>query len=83
MTPLGGPNSSPAANLAWAGLNLLAGIAMLAPKSWRESDQRGAEQRLRAVTAGTLGMAGFAACYELTPSAARRRRRRDDAPSGA
>jgi hypothetical protein len=83
MTPLGGPNSAPAANLIWAGLNVLGGIAVLGPGSWRGIDQRGAEARLRAVTLGTLGMAGFATGYELTPSAGRRRRERAVPTGGA
>ncbi|HLH84595.1 MAG TPA: hypothetical protein VKV38_15150 [Trebonia sp.] len=78
MTPWGGPNSSPAANLAWAGLNLLAGVAALGPRSWRRIGQRAADERLRAVTAGTIGMAAFAAAYQLSPAAAQHRRLRAD-----
>ncbi|MFZ1993370.1 MAG: hypothetical protein WAU75_04615 [Solirubrobacteraceae bacterium] len=74
MTPLGGTNSSPAANLLWAGLNLLSGVAALEPRTWRASDQPGADERLRAVTLGTIAMAALAAIYELSPTAARRRR---------
>lgn len=76
MTPLGGPDSSPAANLAWAGLNVLVGTAALAPASWRAADQHTAEDRLRGVELGICSMAAFAACYELTPNAARRRQER-------
>lgn len=74
MTPWGGPNSSPAANLVWAGLNALTGLAALGPRSWRRIGQRAADDRLRAVTAGTIGMAAFAAAYELSASAAQHRR---------
>ncbi len=73
MTPLGGVNSSPAANVVWAGLNISAGIGALGPSTWRSIDQRDAEERLRAVTLGIIGMAAVAGAYELTPSAARRR----------
>lgn len=76
MTPWGGPNSSPAANLAWAGVNVLAGVAALGPRSWRHSGQRAADERLRAVTAGTIGMAAFATAYELSAAAAEHRRLR-------
>lgn len=73
MTPLGGANSSPAANLVWAGVNLVAGTAALAPSSWRHTDQSRADERLQAVTLGIIGAAVSSACYELTPSAARHR----------
>ena len=73
MTPWGGPNSSPAANLAWAGLNILTALAALGPRSWRPIGQRAADQRLRAVTLGIAGMAAFAAAYELSPAAAQHR----------
>lgn len=73
MTPWGGPNSSPTANLVWAGLNVLTGLAALGPRSWRRIDQPAADERLRAVTLGTIGMAAFAAAYELSASAAQHR----------
>lgn len=79
MTPLQGANSGPAANLAWAGLNLLLGAAALDPRRWPGLDQREADQRLRAVTVGTIGMAGVAAAYELSPAAARHRLQRAQA----
>lgn len=72
-TPLGGANSPPAANVVWAGLNILAGVAALGPGTWRSIGQRDADERLRAVTWGTIAMAAFAAIYELTPSAAQHR----------
>jgi hypothetical protein len=73
MTPLGGANSPPAANLAWAGLNIAGGVAALGPGTWRSIGQRDADERLRAITWGIIAMAAFAAIYELTPSAARHR----------
>jgi hypothetical protein len=68
---LGRPNSSPAENLGWAGLNVLAGLVALGPRSWRRIGQDAADERLRAVAAG---MAAFAAAYELSAAAARHRR---------
>lgn len=79
MTPLGGPNSSPLANLAWAGINVCAGVTALGPRTWRTADQHTADERLRAVTLGIIAMSAFAAVYELTPNAAARRRQRADA----
>jgi hypothetical protein len=76
MTPWGGPDSSPATNLAWAGLNVLTGLAALGPRSWRRIGQRAADERLRAVTLGIVGMAAFAAAYELSAAAAQHRRMR-------
>jgi hypothetical protein len=76
MTPLGGANSSPAANLAWAVVNLTAGTAALRPASWRATDQPTADARLRNVTMGIVAMAAFAAAYELSPTATERRRMR-------
>lgn len=76
MTPLGSVDSTPAQNLAWAGMNLGAGMIALAPHQWPDLDQRGADQRLRAVTWGTIGMAGFAAAYELNSAAALHRAER-------
>ncbi len=76
MTPLGGANSSPTANLVWASLNLFAGVAALEPRTWRAIDQRAADERLRAVTLGNIAIAALAAIYELSPSSARRRRGR-------
>lgn len=76
MTPLGGTNSSPATNLAWAGVNLAGGTAALAPRGWRAADQCTADERLRAVTLGICCAAAFAAVYEMTPNAARRRHER-------
>jgi hypothetical protein len=73
MTPLGGANSPPAANIVWAGLNILGGTAALGPGTWRSIGQRGADERLRAITLGIIAMAAFAAIYELTPSAAQHR----------
>jgi hypothetical protein len=72
MTPLGGPDSPPAANLVWAGLNILAGVAMLGAGAWRSIDQPSADERLRGVTLGIIAMAAFAAVYELTPAARHR-----------
>jgi hypothetical protein len=74
MTPWGGPDSSPAANLAWAGLNVLVGVAALGPRSWRRIGQRAADERLRAVTLGVIAMAAFAAAYELSAAATQHRR---------
>lgn len=76
MTPLGGADSSPAVNLVWAGMNLAAGIAALAPGSWRSASQAEAEDRIRSVEIGTFAMAAFGMAYELSPAAARRRRLR-------
>ncbi len=73
MTPLGGTNSPPAANIVWAGLNILGGAAALGPGTWRSIGQRDADERLRAITWGIIVMAAFAAIYELTPGAARHR----------
>lgn len=78
-TPLGGVNSAAAVNLVWAGVNLAAGTVALGSRSWHELDQRAADDRLRAVTLGTIGMAGFAAAYELSPASARHRAQRADA----
>lgn len=76
MTPWGGPNSSPAANLAWAGLNALAGLAALGPRRWQRIDQRAADEQMRGVTADVVGMAAFAAAYELSAASAQHRRAR-------
>lgn len=76
MTPLGGVNSTARQNLAWAGMNLSAGTIALASGQWRNVDQQGVDQRLRAVTWGIVGMAGFTAAYELGPAAARARAER-------
>jgi hypothetical protein len=73
LTPLGGPNSAPAVNLVWAGLNAAGAVAALAPGGWRSIAQPAAEERLRAVHLGAFAMAAFGVVYELTPSAARRR----------
>lgn len=81
MTPWGGPSSSPAANLVWAGLNVLTGLAALGPRSWRRIGQRAADERLRGVTAGTIGMAAFAAAYELSAAAGEHRRVRASPPA--
>lgn len=79
MTPFGGANSTAAANLAWAGVNLAAGSAALAPLRWRDLDQEEADHRLRSVTVGTISMAAFAAASELIPMAARHRQQRAQA----
>src|SRR5690625_3002028 len=79
MTPLGGANSSPAANLVWAGVNLVAGTTALPPARWRHTAQSRADERLQAVTLGIIGAAVSSACYELTPSAARHREARAQA----
>jgi hypothetical protein len=76
LTPLGGASSSPGTNLAWAGLNVAAGLAATDPAGWRAADQRTAEERLRGVLLGAFGMAALGVAYELTPAAARRRRER-------
>lgn len=76
MTPLGGPDSSPAANLAWAGINVAAGTAALAPWTLRSAGQAEAEDRLRTVAIGTFAMTAFAVAYELSPAARRHRSRR-------
>ncbi|WP_147916621.1 hypothetical protein [Ruania zhangjianzhongii] len=76
MTPFGGADSSPAANLAWAGINLIAGAAALAPGSWRSADQAEAEDRARSVAVGTFAMAAFGMAYELSPAASRHRQQR-------
>lgn len=73
MTPLGGANSPPAANIVWAGLNIVGGAAALGPGTWRSIGQRDADERLRAITWGIAAMAAFAAIYELTPRAAQHR----------
>lgn len=82
MTPLAGPNSPPAANIAWALSNFAAGAAALGPASWQSIDQPGADERLRGVTLGIIAMAAFAAAYEVTPGAARHRRARAAAAGG-
>src|SRR5690625_960270 len=79
MTQLGGANSPPAANPLWAGVNLAAGPAALAPSSWRHTNQIQADERPLAVTLGIVGAAVFSACYELTPAAAHHRRVRAQA----
>lgn len=76
MTPLGGADSSPAANLAWAGINLAAGTAALAPWALRSASQAEAEDRLRTVAIGTFAMAAFGMAYELSPAAQRHREQR-------
>ena len=76
MTPLGGADSSPAANLAWAGINLAAGTAALAPWTLRSASQAEAEDRLRTVAIGTFVMSAFGMVYELSPAAQRHREQR-------
>lgn len=76
MTPLGGADSSPAANLVWAGMNIVAGTAALAPGSWRAASQAEAEYRVRHVAIGTFAMAAFGVAYELSPAARRPREQR-------
>jgi hypothetical protein len=83
MTPLGGVNSPPAANIAWAGLNSAGGAAALGPGSWRRVSQREADERLRAVIWGIIAMAAFAAVYELGPGAAQHRLVRAELASSA
>lgn len=80
MTPLGGADSPPAANLVWAGLNIVAGTAALGPGTWRQAGQRDADERLRGVTLGIIAMAAFAAVYELTPAAGSHRHTRAGQP---
>lgn len=75
LTPLRGPNSGPAANLAWSALNLAAGTALLAT-GWRGIDQATASSRLARVGAGSFVMAAFGMVYELT-------RRLDTGPAPA
>lgn len=72
MTPLGGPDSGPARNLVWAGMNLAGGLAALGSGRWRAADQLTAEHRLSAVQAGVFAFATFGFVYERT--AGRRRR---------
>lgn len=76
MTPFGGADSSPAANLAWAGINLAAGAAALAPWTLRSASQAEAEDRLRTVAIGSFAMAAFGMVYELSPAAQRHREQR-------
>lgn len=76
MTPLGGADSSPAANLVWAGINLVAGTAALTPGSWRSASQAEADDRARSVAIGTFAMAAFGMAYEVSPAARRHSRQR-------
>ena len=76
MTPIGGADSSPATNLAWAGINLVAGTAALAPWSLRSASQPEAEDRVRAVEVGTFAMAAFGVVYEFSRAAQRHREQR-------
>ncbi|HIZ38018.1 MAG TPA: hypothetical protein H9815_19765 [Candidatus Ruania gallistercoris] len=76
MTPFGGADSSPAANLAWAGINVAAGTAALAPWALRSASPAEAEDRLRGVAVGTFVMAAFGMVYELSPAAQRHREQR-------
>ncbi|MEV0839602.1 hypothetical protein AB0I55_08575 [Actinocatenispora sera] len=73
MTPLRGPESGPAANLAWSALNLAGGVTLLAT-GWRGIDQRTADSRLGWVTVGAFAMTAFGVGYELS-----RRLRRETA----
>lgn len=72
LTPLGGQDSSPAVNLAWAGLNLTGGLAALATGRWRATDQQTAERRLWVLQAGVFAFAAFGTVFDWI--AGRRRR---------
>lgn len=65
MTPLRGPDSGPAANLAWSALNLAGGATLLAT-GWRGIDQPTAASRLAWVTVGAFAMSAFGVGYELS-----------------
>jgi hypothetical protein len=73
LTPLRGPDSGPAANLAWSALNLAGGVTLLAT-GWRGIDQQTASSRLAWVTVGAFAMTAFGVGYELS-----RRLRRETA----
>jgi hypothetical protein len=65
MTPLGGADSSPGRNLAWAGINLAGATAALVTGRWRTIPQADADQRLATVQFGMFAMALFSACYHV------------------
>lgn len=68
MTPLGRGDSSPALNLAWAGMNLGGALALLAGGRRRWAEQAEADRRIAHVGVGMLAMTTFAAAYTiLTP----------------
>lgn len=72
LTPLGGEQSSPAQNLAWAAMNLAGATAVLASGRWRSASQAEAARRLAVLQRGAFAMTVFGFCYELT--AGRRKR---------
>ncbi|MDN5916258.1 MAG: hypothetical protein L0I76_14345 [Pseudonocardia sp.] len=65
MTPLGGPDSSPRLNLAWAGLNLAGALATVVSGGWSGRSQAEAERRCVAVGTGMAAMAAFGVAYAL------------------
>jgi hypothetical protein len=66
LTPLGGADSSPAANIAWAAMDGLAAALLLRSGGWRAIDQPTAAERLAAVQTGVAAMAACGMAYELT-----------------
>jgi hypothetical protein len=77
LTPLGGEDSPPGANLAWAAMNGIAAAALLGAGGWKRIDDATAARRWPAVQAGVTVMSTFAMVYELT--AGRRKRDRGNA----
>ena len=72
MTPLGGEDSSPALNLVWSAMNVVAGAAILASSGWRGLSHAEAARRRRSVQLGIAAMAAFGQVYELIHATQRR-----------
>lgn len=64
-TPFGGRESTPAANTAWAAVNLAGASGLLASAGWRSIGRAEAAKRLASVQVGVFAMATFATAYEL------------------
>lgn len=75
LTPLGGEDSSASLNLAWAGINLGAGTALLAFGGWRGASQGEVERRMTSVICGEFAMLAFGMVYELTTGQRKRAER--------
>lgn len=65
LTP-GRPDSSPGRNLAWAGMNLAGGAALLWAGGFAAGSQQEAERRLLTVSAGMFAKDAAGLAYELT-----------------
>lgn len=68
LTPLAGPKSSARTNLVWAGMNLAAGIGLLASTRWRGIGQAAAVSRIESVRHGVVAMTALGVVFEAARS---------------